>query len=93
MKLTEKPVDRTELLASTRTEFLNAFVAGIEPTLSACVQRLFEKADRCPNWIGQRRFLDARGILQNRLGDLLTQMQRSMEKMQESMLKQQRIKN
>jgi len=81
MKLTEKPIDRTELLASTRTEFLSAFVAGIEPTLSACVQHLFEKADRCPNWIGQRRYLDARGILQNRLGDLLTQMQRSMEKM------------
>lgn len=81
MKSTEKPVDRTELLASTRTEFLGTFVAGIEPSMSTSLESLFAKAERSTNWAAQRRYLDARGILQNRFGEFQLQMQRSMEKM------------
>ena len=65
-------MDRKDLLASTRVEFLRAFQNAIDDLIPRSVEHLFDKADHSHSSINQRRFLDARGVLVAR-GASLTQ--------------------
>ena len=69
-------MDRNELLALTRAEFLRLFLDGVESSIQLSVETMFKKADRSSSMVAQRRFLDARSILQNQVADLRHQMQK-----------------
>lgn len=74
-------MDRNELLASTRAEFFRSFLDGVESSMQLSIEGLFKKADRSSTSLAQRRYLDARSVLQNQVADLRHQMQVGMEKM------------
>lgn len=65
-------MDRKNLLASTRAEFLQAFQGAIDDLIPRSVEHLFDKADHSHSSVNQGRFLDARGVLVAR-GASLTQ--------------------
>ncbi len=65
-------MDRKDLLASTRTEFLRAFQDAIGDLIPRSVEHLFIKADNSHSSVNEGRFLDARGVLVTR-GASLTQ--------------------
>ena len=81
MDVVREQIDRNELLATTRAVFVKTFAEGLESSINQGVERLFEKADRCKTASDQRRYLDARGILQKQNSQLQTQLKKSMEKM------------
>src|ERR1039457_5149166 len=74
-------MDRYDLLTSTRAEFLRSFLHGVESSMQPSIESLFTKADHAATSVLQRRYLDARSILQNQIAALQHQMQTNMEKM------------
>ena len=72
MDVVREQIDRNELLATTRAVFVKTFAEGLESSINQGVERLFDKADRCKTATDQRRYLDARGILQKQTEQLQT---------------------
>lgn len=74
-------MDRKDLLASTRTEFLRAFQHAIDDLIPRSVEHLFDKADHSHSSINQGRFLDARGVLVARGASLMQPLISGMEQL------------
>lgn len=72
-------MDPNGLLATTRAEFMRAFVAAVEKTLPRSVEELFSKADASYSSSEQSRYLNARTLLQDKGEFLVQQMAHSME--------------
>ncbi|MEO6353587.1 MAG: DUF1631 family protein [Burkholderiaceae bacterium] len=74
-------MDRKDLLASTRTEFLRAFQDAIDDLILLSVEHLFNKADHSHSSVIQGRFLDARGVLIARGASLRQPLMTNMEQL------------
>lgn len=74
-------MDRKDLLASTRTEFLRAFQDAITDLIPRSVEHLFNKADHSHSSVIQSRFLDARGVLIARGASLQQPLMNGMERL------------
>ena len=81
MDVTHEQVDRNDLLASTRAVFVRSFVDGLDACIKRSAENLFGKADRGGTFQAQRRFLDARGVLEKKSFDVKAQMKKAMEKL------------
>ncbi|MES2931868.1 MAG: DUF1631 family protein [Pseudomonadota bacterium] len=74
-------MDRNDLLAATRAEYLRGFLFSVDQSVTQSVEALFKKADSSYSALDQGRYLDARGILRDRDTDLRMQMHKSMEQL------------
>ncbi|WP_035060226.1 DUF1631 family protein [Andreprevotia chitinilytica] len=74
-------MDRNDLLAATRSEFLRAFAAELNGLTERCVQSLFERADHAGSMADQHKLLDARTVLLTAGQDLNRQLYDGMERL------------
>ncbi|SMC18029.1 Protein of unknown function [Andreprevotia lacus DSM 23236] len=74
-------MDRNDLLAATRSEFLRAFAASISDLAERASASLFESADRARSMAEQRDLLDARIVLGQHAGQLHAQLLDGMERL------------
>ena len=74
-------MDRNDLLAATRDEFLRAFIESVEKSIALSMEDFFHKADT--TFVAQERnsYFDARRVLQDRGDELMQQMKKSMEQL------------
>ncbi|WP_171013997.1 DUF1631 family protein [Chitinivorax sp. B] len=72
-------MDRNDLLAATRAEFMHAFVDPLEALLQRCSEHLFQKADAHPSPVERRKLMDARDILSRQTSLLKQNLKSSME--------------
>ena len=59
-------MDRNELLATTRAEFMHGFLAAADTILPRCAHNLFTETDASYILTEQRQLLRARGGTQSR---------------------------
>lgn len=59
-------MDRNDLLAATRAEFMHSFTVSLDEAIQLGAVHLFHKADSAPSLPEQGRLLDARSILMNK---------------------------
>ncbi|MCU6434436.1 DUF1631 domain-containing protein [Undibacterium sp. Jales W-56] len=72
-------MDPNDLLATTRAEFMRAFIAAVQKTLPRSIEELFGKADLSHSSSEQGRYLNARSVLQDKGEVFVQQMGNSME--------------
>lgn len=73
-------MDPNELLASTRAEFMRAFLVAVQKTLPRSIEALFARADASYS-SEQGRLLNARAVLRDKGESLTQQMGKSMEQL------------
>ena len=76
-----REMDRNDLLAATRAEFLRGFSASLDDVIRDGAAQLFEKASNSPTLMEQSRLRDARGVLLNQNIALKRQLLGVMEQM------------
>ena len=81
MEATNEQIDRNDLLASTRAIFVRAFVDGLESVIKQSAENLFAKAERASTSQGQKRMIEARGVLEKKSFDLKAQAKKAIEKL------------
>jgi len=81
MEATNEQIDRNDLLASTRAIFVRTFVDGLESVIKQSAENLFAKGERASTSQGQKRMLEARGVLEKKSFDLKAQTKKAMEKL------------
>ena len=74
-------MDRNVLLATTRSEFLRAFLLAVANTVPRTVTQLFHAADRARNSQDQRRLMGAHQLLRNSEKLLQDHLQRAMDQL------------
>ncbi|KAF0813976.1 hypothetical protein IGB42_01655 [Andreprevotia sp. IGB-42] len=74
-------MDRNDLLAATRSEFLRAFAADLDGLADRAAASLFERADHASSMLEQRKLLDARTILLTHTQSLNAQVFDTMERL------------
>ena len=72
-------MDLNDLLATTRAEFLSAFLEAAQKTIPKCIEDLFKKADVSYSSSEQGRLLNARSVLQDQGTSLTFQLSKNME--------------
>lgn len=74
-------MDKNELLAAAREEFLKIFSAHLDGVLEQSGDRLFAAAEQSKNMAEQRLCLDARGVLAAQALEVKAQMATAMERL------------
>ena len=74
-------MDRNDLLAVTRAEFLNAFSAALPDLMARSIDNLFGAAERTINSSEARQLMDARAILTTQGEELRRQIVSNMERL------------
>lgn len=74
-------MDRNDLLAATRAEFLSAFSSITGDLIALSQTHLFSAADRTKNMAESRHFLDARSVLMSRGDELKRLIVSNMERL------------
>lgn len=74
-------MDKNELLAAAREEFLKIFSEHLDGVLEQSGERLFTAAEQSKNMAEQRLCLDARALLASQAPEVKTQMASAMERL------------
>jgi Protein of unknown function (DUF1631) len=76
-----KAMNRNDLLAATRDQFLRDFSKCVPAIIDTCVNTLYSKAEKARSSADERRFLDVRTVLTARGATLKPAITKSLEKL------------